>query len=100
MRTARRRRRVNRRRGRSKHGPRNFLVPVMLAHTKPGAHRDKRKEAARRACRGKLRPDVDETSDLLVFDLHAGKTKEQDFTTGIAESTEQDYFTSSLYYYT
>lgn len=57
---------MNRRRGRNKHGPRNFLVPAMRAHTKPGPHRDKRKEAARRACRGKLRPDVLSTSGLFV----------------------------------
>lgn len=67
MRTAKRRHRVNRRRGRNKHGPRNFLVPVMRAHCKPGAHPDRKKEAARKACRGKLRPDVDETSGFFVL---------------------------------
>jgi hypothetical protein len=30
---------------------RNFLVPAMRAHCKPGPHTDKKKEASRRACR-------------------------------------------------
>gem|GEM_PF-1179096 len=94
MRTVKRRRKVNRRRGRNKHGPRNFLVPVMLAHTKPGAHRDKRKEAARKACRGILRPDVDEASGLF-FDPRAGEEEEQDLTAQDAESAEQDYSLTS-----
>jgi len=35
---------------------RNFLVPLMRLHCKPGPHRDKKKEASRRACRLKLKP--------------------------------------------
>lgn len=38
---------------------RNFLVPVMRLNFKPGPHKDKRKEAARVACRVKLRPGLD-----------------------------------------
>jgi len=66
----------------------------MLAHTKPGAHRDKRKEAARKACRGILRPDVDEASGLF-FDPRAGEEEEQDLTAQDAESAEQDYSLTS-----
>jgi hypothetical protein len=62
-----RRRNVNRRRKRTKHEPRNFLVPVMRGHCKPGPHRDRRKDAARRACRVKLRPGVDGTSGLFLL---------------------------------
>ena len=35
---------------------RNFLVPLMLQNCKPAAHKDKKKEASRKACRIKLRP--------------------------------------------
>jgi hypothetical protein len=35
---------------------RNFLVPMMRLHCKPGPHRDGKKEASRRACRIKWKP--------------------------------------------
>lgn|GEM_PF-6907618 len=35
---------------------RNVFVPLMLQNCKAGPHRDKKKEAARRACRMKLKP--------------------------------------------
>ena len=38
---------------------RNFLVPMMRLHCKPGPIKDKRKEAARTACRVKLRLGLD-----------------------------------------
>jgi hypothetical protein len=38
---------------------RNFLVPVMRLNCKPGPHKDKKKEAARMACRMKLKPGPD-----------------------------------------
>jgi hypothetical protein len=34
---------------------RNFLVPLMLLNCKPAAHPDKKKEAARKACRMRIR---------------------------------------------
>jgi hypothetical protein len=34
--------------------PRNFLVPIMRLSRKTGAHLDRKKEARRRACRGRL----------------------------------------------
>jgi hypothetical protein len=45
---------------------RNFLVPMMRAHCKPGPHTDKKKEAARKACRDEpeLEDDQGFTSDL------------------------------------
>lgn len=58
---------MNRRRKRNKHGPRNFLVPLMRARFKPGPHTDEKKEAARRACRVKLRPDADSAPGLLFM---------------------------------
>jgi len=39
---------------------RNFLVPVMRAHCKPGPHADKKKDASRTACRGILKPEDDQ----------------------------------------
>lgn len=33
---------------------RDWQVVMMLEHTKPGSHKDKRKEQNRRACRGKF----------------------------------------------
>ncbi len=36
---------------------RNPLVPLMWLQTKPGPHKDKRKEAARKACRVNVRSD-------------------------------------------
>ncbi len=35
---------------------RNFLVPMMRLNCKSAAHPDKKKEAARKACRIKIRP--------------------------------------------
>ncbi|MEW6349961.1 MAG: hypothetical protein AB1646_12920 [Thermodesulfobacteriota bacterium] len=35
---------------------RNFLVPMMRLNCKSATHPDKKKEAARKACRIKLRP--------------------------------------------
>ena len=46
---------------------RNYLVPVMRLHCKPGALTDKKKEAARRACRVKLRPGGDYLPAFLVY---------------------------------
>jgi hypothetical protein len=37
--------------------PRNMLVPLMRLHRKPGAFRDKRKEALRRACRERVQQE-------------------------------------------
>jgi len=36
---------------------RNFFVPLMRAHCKPGAHADKKKEASRKACRAPVKPE-------------------------------------------
>lgn len=38
-----------------KRKPRNWGVVMMLRHTKPGHHGDKRKEQSRKACRGKYK---------------------------------------------
>jgi hypothetical protein len=46
---------------------RNYLVPVMWLHCKPGALTDKKKEAARRACRVKLRPGGDYLPAFFVL---------------------------------
>ena len=48
---------------------RNYLVPVMWLHSKPGAMKDKKKEAARRACRVKLRPGGDFLPAFFVLGL-------------------------------
>jgi hypothetical protein len=45
-------------RKRRRRGPRNPLVPLMRLHRKPGAFRDRRKEARRRACRVKIEEEI------------------------------------------
>jgi len=45
------------RRRKKKPRERNFLVPMMRAHCKPGAHADKKKEASRKACRDPVKPE-------------------------------------------
>jgi hypothetical protein len=45
---------------------RNFLVPIMRLNCKPGPHKDKKKEAARMACRVKLRPGPDLVPAFLI----------------------------------
>jgi hypothetical protein len=49
-------------RKRKKPKERNFLVPIMRAHCKPGPHKDKKKEAARKACRDA--PEVEDDQDV------------------------------------
>jgi hypothetical protein len=51
---------------------RNFVVPIMWLHCKPGAHKDKKKEASRKACRVKLRPGGDFLSASFLFSAQAG----------------------------